>query len=98
LVNATGASYSWPIEIYSDVATTLWTYGTQFPREIYDDVYYKISNASTPAIGVIGWTDDDSFETSISFKQAEDTNVITKLPLFAYPFDEVSSIILTVRP
>jgi hypothetical protein len=82
---------AWPIEIYRDVATTAWIYGGNFTVDEYGyaNLMYKISNSSTAAIAVIGMTPEDSFETQISFKQA-DEGKITKQPLFAYPFDEVS--------
>ncbi|PVF99452.1 hypothetical protein CPB86DRAFT_813835 [Serendipita vermifera] len=89
LVNTTGLDNTLPVEIYRETATTIW-----FPEPPYDSnvpnslVYYRIANLPTPAIATIGWTEDDSFDTDISFKQAQDTSEITKLPLFAYPFDE----------
>ncbi|CAG8750121.1 9431_t:CDS:2, partial [Acaulospora colombiana] len=88
-VNTTGLSNAFPIEIYREIATTIWIPDPPYnPEDPTSLLYYRIANLSTPAIAVIGWTEDDSFDTEISFKQAQDTSVITRLPLFAYPFDE----------
>jgi hypothetical protein len=88
-VHTSGTTQAAPYEVYRDTAMALWV---ETPPYLYDDqLNYRVANLSTPAIAVFGWTEDDSFETQISFKQAQDTSVITKLPLFAYPFDEVSS-------
>jgi hypothetical protein len=88
-VNTSGPAAAIPFEIYRDTAMAIWMFEPPFTYA--DQLYYRIANLSTTAIAVIGWTEDDSFDTQISFKQAQDTSVITKLPLFAYPFDEVSN-------
>jgi hypothetical protein len=91
---ATGTKYNppYPVEVYRDTATSVWLMGGNYT--IYDNGYvnlaFKIANSSTAAIAVIGTTAEDSFETQISFKQAHDGRKITRQPLFAYPFDEVS--------
>jgi hypothetical protein len=91
LANGTYPNIAYPIEIYRDVATTAWIWGDKYiESEGSTNLYYKISNSSTAAIAVIGMTPEDSFDTQISFKQASESNDITKQPLFAYPFDEVS--------
>jgi hypothetical protein len=90
LGNGTYPNLPLAVEIYRDTATSLWIWGPEYSPEYDTNLYYKIQNSSTPAIAVIGTTPEDSFETQISFKQASESNDITKQPLFAYPFDEVS--------
>lgn len=87
LGNGTWPNIAWPMEIYRDTPTTVWISG---PSSYYDEGYlrYKITNSSIHPIAVIGMTEDDSFDTTISFKQASPSNDIWKLPLFAYPYDE----------
>ncbi|PVF91186.1 hypothetical protein CPB86DRAFT_820686 [Serendipita vermifera] len=88
LGNGTYPNLPWPIEIYRDTATTLWIWGEKNDAEYPTNLYYKISNSSTPAIAVIGTTPDDSFDTQISFTHFSETDDIRKQPLLAYPFDE----------
>ncbi|PVF92860.1 hypothetical protein CPB86DRAFT_819303 [Serendipita vermifera] len=88
LTNGTAPNTAWPFEVYRDTATTLWVSGPGNSYANDGDLLYKIANASTPAIAVIGWTVDDSFNTDISFKQASEGNDIFRQPLFAYPYDE----------
>ncbi|CAG8727388.1 7088_t:CDS:2, partial [Acaulospora colombiana] len=88
LTNGTRPNTAWPFEIYRDTATTLWLAGEGNPYYDPNSILYKIANGSTPAIAVIGWTIDDSFNTEISFKQASDNTDIFRQPLFAYPYDE----------
>jgi hypothetical protein len=90
LANGTSPNLAWPVEIYRDTATTLWINGDTYNETDLTNLWYKISNSSTPAIAVIGMTPEDSFETQISFTHASETDDIRKQPLFAYPFDEVS--------
>jgi hypothetical protein len=90
LGNGTYPNVQLALEVYRDTATSLWIWGPEYIAEASTNLYYRIQNSSTPAIAVIGTTPEDSFETQISFKQASESNDITKQPLFAYPFDEVS--------
>jgi hypothetical protein len=52
--------------------------------------YFRVDNTTAPHIGSIGLHEWDSFETDISFGQAEDVSDILTQPLFAYPFDQGS--------
>jgi hypothetical protein len=88
-VDTSGTTGALLYEVYRDTGMTLWLWDPPYSRP--EQLSYRVANLSTPAIAVFGWTEDDSFDTQISFKQAQDTSVITKLPLFAYPFDEVGS-------
>jgi hypothetical protein len=90
LANGTYPNIPSALEIYRDTATTLWIWGEKYNAEDSTNLWYKIQNSSTPAIAVIGTTPEDSFDTQIPFKQASESGAITKQPLFAYPFDEVS--------
>jgi hypothetical protein len=97
LANGTQPNTPWPVEIYRETATSIWIFDNTYIPPNPDNgtfestVMYKIANASTPAIAVLGMTADDSFSTDISFKQASDGGDIMKQPLFAYPYDEVRS-------
>jgi hypothetical protein len=95
LGNGTSPNIAWPIEVYRDTPTTVWITGS---GSFYDPgaLQYKITNSSIPPIAVIGMTEDDSFDTSISFKQEAEKNNIWKLPLFAYPYDMVSRVALSL--
>ncbi|PVF92861.1 hypothetical protein CPB86DRAFT_819304 [Serendipita vermifera] len=90
LGNGTFPNIPTPIEIYTDTATTVWIWGDRY--EVAEDdssnLYFKLYNASTHPTAVIGLTPDDSFSTQISFKQAADRNDLTRLPLYAYPYDQ----------
>jgi hypothetical protein len=88
LANGTFPNIVRPLEIYRDTATTAWIWNDTYVSE--DQLSYRIHNSSTIPIAVIGMTPEDSFETQISFRQGSESNDITKQPLFAYPFDEVS--------
>ncbi|PVF99451.1 hypothetical protein CPB86DRAFT_813834 [Serendipita vermifera] len=87
-VNTSGVAYIYPLEIYRDIATCLWIEDPPYIPQTSGALHYRIGNLSTAPIAALGWTPDDSFDTEISFKQAQDTSAITKIPLFAYPFDE----------
>jgi hypothetical protein len=89
LGNGTFPNIAWPMEIYRDTPTTVWVTG---PSIYYNPgtLKYKITNSSIRPIAVIGMTEDDSFDTTISFKQAAEKNDIWRLPLFSYPYDVVS--------
>ncbi|CAG8777471.1 3293_t:CDS:1, partial [Acaulospora colombiana] len=94
LANGTSPNIPWPVEIYRETATSIWINSATFePADANNGTFespvvYKIANASMPAIATIGMTEDDSFTTEISFKQASDGGDIMKQPLFAYPYDE----------
>lgn len=78
----------WPVEIFRDTATTLWIEnGPYQPGNEATQLMYKIANSSVPSIAVIGHSVDDSFDTRITFKQAEPINNLWKQPLCSYPFD-----------
>lgn len=87
LVNDTGINRPRPIEIYRDTATTLWIASPVYDPNTNGSIRYKVANSSTPAIGVLGWTEEDSFDTQISCRQAYGSNQVTNMPQFAYPFD-----------
>jgi hypothetical protein len=98
LANGTYPNVPRAFEIYRDTATTLWIWGPEYVADGATNLYYKIQNSSTAAIAVIGTTPEDSFDTQIPFKQASESNDVTKEPLFAYPFDEVRYILVFPYP
>ncbi|PVG01425.1 hypothetical protein CPB86DRAFT_103679 [Serendipita vermifera] len=91
LANGTYPNLPFPVEIYRDVPTTLWIWADRYePGREHELLWYKLYNDSVRPIAVIGLTEEDSFETEISFKQATGKNELTRLPLFGYPYDEWS--------
>jgi hypothetical protein len=83
-----------PIEIYADAATTVWIWGDEYSaEEESSNLYYKLYNETARPTGMIGLTPEDSFSTQISFKQGADGHDLTKLPLYAYPYDQVSIVL-----
>jgi hypothetical protein len=100
LATGTYPNVFWPLDIYRDVSTVFYdeTYtpplgnSTNATQPVDTDTvsyWFRVDNGTVPHVGSIGMHQWDSFETDISFGQADDVSNLLTQPEIGYPFDRV---------